>query len=79
MVMFGYRCGIQASTKFFPFMVLTGRTPRFTCDNGLFTFTNVEEEELTFEEMMQLLVEKFKLISNMHSFVLENVEQTQKR
>jgi hypothetical protein len=23
-VLFGYKCGIQASTKFFPFMVLIG-------------------------------------------------------
>jgi hypothetical protein len=60
-------------------MLLIGKSLRFTCDNNLTAFTNVEEEELTFEEMMQLLVEKFKLISNMHSFVLENVEQTQKR
>jgi hypothetical protein len=26
-VLFGYRCGIQSSTKFSPFMILTGRTP----------------------------------------------------
>jgi hypothetical protein len=26
-VLFGYRCGVQASTKFSPFMVLTGRSP----------------------------------------------------
>jgi hypothetical protein len=26
-ILFGYRCGIQASTKFSPFMILTGRTP----------------------------------------------------
>ncbi len=31
------------------------------------------------DEMTQLLVEKFKLIYDMHSFVLENVDQTQKR
>jgi hypothetical protein len=55
-------------------MVMTGRTPRFTCDNNLTTFTNVEEEELTLEEMKQLMVEKVKFISNMHSFVLENVD-----
>jgi hypothetical protein len=56
-------------------MVLTGRTPRFTCDNSLTTFINVEEEELTLEEMTLLMVEKLKLISNMHSFMLENVDQ----
>jgi hypothetical protein len=56
-------------------MVLIGRTPRLTCDNNLATFTNVEKEEFTLEEMTQLMVEKLKLISNMHSFVLENVDQ----
>jgi hypothetical protein len=78
-ILFGYKCGVQANTKFSPFMVLTGRTPRLTCDNGLYAFTNVEKDELTLEEMMQLMVEKLKLISNMHSFVLKNVDQAQKR
>jgi hypothetical protein len=57
-------------------MVLIGRTPRLTCDNGLFAFTNVEKDEFTLDEMTQLMVEKFKLISNMHSSMLENVDQT---
>ncbi len=26
-ILFGYRCGIQTSTRFSPFMILTGRTP----------------------------------------------------
>ncbi len=60
-------------------MVLIGSTPRFTCDNGLFTFTNVEKDELTLEEMTQLMVEKLKLIFDMHSSVLKNVDQAQKR
>jgi hypothetical protein len=60
-------------------MVLTRRTLRLTCDNSLVAFTNVEEEEFILEKMMQLMVEKLKFISNMHSFVLENVEQAQKR
>jgi hypothetical protein len=74
-IFFGYRNGVQASTKFSPFMVMTRKTPIFTCDNSLATFTNVEEEEFTLEEMTQLTVEKLKLISNMHSSVLENVDQ----
>jgi hypothetical protein len=73
--LFGYKSGVHASTKFSPFIVLIGRTPRLTCDNNLVAFTNVEKEELTLEEMMQLMVEKFKLISNMHSYVLETVDQ----
>ncbi len=38
-VLFGYRCGIQASTKFSPFMILTGRTPRLRTDNYLHALT----------------------------------------
>jgi hypothetical protein len=34
-VMFGYRCGIQSSTRFSPFMILTERTPRLRADNYL--------------------------------------------
>jgi len=60
-------------------MVQTRRTPRFTCDSNLVTFINVEKEKFTLEEMTQLMVEKLKFISNMHSFVLENVDQEQKR
>jgi hypothetical protein len=56
-------------------MVLTRKTPRFTCDNSLAAFINVEEEELTLEEMTLLIVEKLELISNMHSSMLENVDQ----
>ncbi len=73
-IVFGYRSGVHASTKFSPFMVLIRWTLRLTCDNNLVAFTNVEEEEMT-----QLMVEKLKLISNMHSFVLENVDQIRKR
>jgi hypothetical protein len=57
-------------------MVLIGRTPRLTCDNGLSTFTNVEKDEFTLDKMTQLMVEKLKLVYDMHSFVLENVDQT---
>jgi len=34
-VLFGYRCGIQSSTKFSPYMILTGRTPHLRADNYL--------------------------------------------
>jgi hypothetical protein len=44
-------------------MVLIRRTPRFTCDNSLVAFINVEEEEFILEEMTQVMVEKLKLIS----------------
>jgi hypothetical protein len=47
-------------------MVLTIRTPRLTCDNGLFAFTNVEKDELTLDETTKLMVEKLKLNYDMH-------------
>jgi hypothetical protein len=75
-ILFGYRCGVQAKTKFSPFMVLNGKTLRFTCDNDLHASTIVQKDEFTLDEMTQLMVEKLKLISNMHSSVLENVDQT---
>jgi hypothetical protein len=38
-VMFGYRCVIQASTKFSPFMIMITRTPRLRADNYLHSLT----------------------------------------
>jgi len=38
-VLFGYKCGIQANTKFSPFMVLTGHIPRLKVDNKLCMLT----------------------------------------
>jgi hypothetical protein len=43
-VMFGYRCRIQSSTKFSPFMILIGRTPRLRVDNYLHSLTAVVDE-----------------------------------
>jgi hypothetical protein len=51
LILFGYKSGVQVNIKFFLFMVMIGRIPRFTCDNNLATFTNVEKEKLTLEEM----------------------------
>jgi len=38
-ILFGYRCGIQASTRFSPFMILTGCTPRLRADNYMHALT----------------------------------------
>jgi hypothetical protein len=48
-VMFGYRCGIQVSTKFSPFMILIGRTPRFKADNYLHALTDVTDDNVDVE------------------------------
>jgi hypothetical protein len=33
-IFFGYQYGIQANMKYSPFMVLTGRTPRFNIEQS---------------------------------------------
>jgi len=43
-VLFGYQCGIQTSTKFSLFMILTGRTPRLKANNYLQTLTAETDE-----------------------------------
>jgi hypothetical protein len=43
-VLFGYRCGVQASTKFSPFMILTGRSPRLRADNYLNALIDVTND-----------------------------------
>jgi hypothetical protein len=48
-VMFGYRCGIQVSTKFSPFMILTGCTPRLRADNYLHALTAVTDDNVDVE------------------------------
>jgi hypothetical protein len=78
-VMFGYRCGIQASTKFSPFMILTGRTPRLRADNYLQALTAETDESVDVEVTAAQFLQKVKLITSIHENVLLNVEQAQKK
>ncbi len=48
-ILFGYRCGIQVSTKFSPFMILTGRTPHLRADNYLHALTQVTDDGVDVE------------------------------
>jgi len=48
-ILFGYRCGIQASTKFSPFMILIGRTPRLRVDNYLHALTVTTDDDVDVE------------------------------
>jgi hypothetical protein len=72
-VLFGYRCGVQASTKFSPFMILTGRSLRLRVDNCLNALTDVIDDGADVEIAAQFL-EKVKLIASIHESVLLNVE-----
>jgi hypothetical protein len=78
-VLFGYRCGVQASTKFSPFMVLTGRSPCLRADNDLNALTSILDDGDDVEHIAALFLEKVKLIASIHERVLLNVEQAQKK
>jgi hypothetical protein len=75
-VLFGYRCEVQASTKFSPFMILTGRSPRLKVDNYLI---DVIEDVADVEDVAAQFLEKVRLIASIHESVLLNVEQAQKK
>ncbi len=77
--MFGYRCGIQANTKFFPFMIMIGHTPHFRTDNYLHSLIVVVHENVDVETTTTQFLQKMKLIASIHANVLFNVEQAQKK
>jgi len=78
-VVFGYRCGIQASTKFSPFMIMTCRTPHLKADNYLHSLIVVIDDNVDVEVVGGQFLQKMKLIASIHENVLLNVEQAQKK
>jgi hypothetical protein len=78
-VLFGYRCGVQASTKFSPFMIMIGQSPRLRADNYLNALTNKVDDTYSIEDTAVQFLEKVQLIASIHESVLLNVEQAQKR
>jgi hypothetical protein len=78
-VLFGYRCGIKTSTKFSPFMILTGRTPRLRANNYLQALTAETDGGDDMEAATAQYLQKVELIASIHDNVLLNVEQVQKQ
>ncbi len=78
-ILFGYRCGIQASTRFSPFMILTGRTPRLRADNYLHALTTETDVGAKVKVAVAQFLQKMELIASIHENVLLNVEQAQKQ
>jgi hypothetical protein len=78
-VMFGYRCGIQTSTKISPFMIMITRTPRLRADNYLHSLTAMTNDNDDVEVVAAQFLQKMKLIASIHENVLLNVEQAQKK
>jgi len=78
-VLFGYRCGIQTCTKFSPFMILNGRTPRLRADNYLQALTAETDDDVDVEIAAAQFLQKVELIASIHNNVLLNVEQAQQQ
>ncbi len=78
-ILFGYKCGIQANTKFSPFMILTGRSPRLRADNYLNALTDVTDDGADVEVVAAQFLQKVRLIASIHENILLNVEQAQKK
>jgi hypothetical protein len=68
-VMFGYRCEIQANTKFSPFMILIGHTPHLKADNYLHSLTVVVDDIVDAESTIKQFLQKMKLIVRIHENV----------
>ncbi len=78
-VLFGYRCGIQASTRFSPFMILTGCTPRLRADNYLQALTAETDDGAGIEDVTAQFLQKVEFIGSIHNNILYNVGQAQKQ
>jgi hypothetical protein len=74
-ILLGYRCGIQASTRFSPFMILNGRTPRLRVDNYLHALTTATDVGAEVEVVAAQFLQKMEFIASIHENVLLNVEQ----
>jgi hypothetical protein len=70
-VLFGYKCGVQTSTKFLPFMVLTSRSPRLKADNYLGALTGVVDDGVNVEQITAQFLEKVNLIASIHESVAQ--------
>jgi len=78
-VLFGYRCGIQTSTKFSLFMILISQTPRLRANNYLQALIAETDDGVDMEIVAAQFLQKVELIASIHNNVLLNVEQAQKQ
>ncbi len=76
-VLFGYRCGMQAHTKFSPFMILTRRMLKLKVDNYLGLLTHEINDEIRMEKIAKHVIAKMELIFGMHFNILGYVDKAQ--
>jgi len=78
-IFFGYQCGIQANTNYFPFMVFTSCTPRLTINNNLSGLCDVFDEQKNPKVIVEEMILKMQLITSVHKTLLENVEHAHRK
>ncbi len=57
-IVFGYQCGVHASTRYSPYMVLIGRNPKLIVDNNLNGLCDVVDEHVGSKEMAKYMIQK---------------------
>jgi hypothetical protein len=72
-ILFRYRCGVQANTKFSPHMILIGRIPKLQVNKLFSPLVGTYNEDDDPEIMAKKMIEKMQLISKMHGQILNNV------
>ncbi len=70
-ILFGYHCGIQANTRYSPYMNMTNMIPRLTIDNRLNNLTHIVEDRIVHKEMALHMVFKMKLVGQLHESLLQ--------
>jgi len=78
-ILFGYWCGVQASTRYSPYMVLIRCSLRLIVSNSLNGLCDVVNEQVGPKAMAGHILLKKQLVSWIHKSLLENVEQVQKK
>lgn len=76
-LLYGYRCGVHASTQIYLFMVLIGRILRLKVNNFLSGLTQTFDEELGVEQFTKQMIVKMELIAKLHKTILGNNELAQ--
>ncbi|KAG0604559.1 hypothetical protein M758_10G179900 [Ceratodon purpureus] len=69
----------QGSTKFSPFFVLTGRTPRLSSDNIREKFQELVNDDATVEEISTMMMDRVQLIEDIHKAVTVNIATAQRK
>ncbi len=77
-VLFGYKCGMQASTKFSPFL-WSLLDVHLKVDNHLNMLTQELDMEVGVKKMVEQVIAKMELIIGMHKTIMGNVEKSHQK